>query len=561
MTMTTTEAGTDTASSEPATERTSADPPWRPGFRARVLGLLALLLALGLGAGLLIQRAILYEHLNRTVDNSHDRHTSELEKLVGGRDPRTGEPFRGDVEAIFDTFLSRNLPGTDEAFLTLIDGEVHGRVPGEATVSTPELRAELADLESGARGVFESDRGTVRWLATPLQGEQGTEGVFVVGTFVDDQQRDIESSIRFEAMISLVVLLVSLGVAWVLAGRLLRPVRELTDNARQISESDLSARIPVEGNDEIAQLTRTYNAMLDRLQEAFQTQRRFIDSAGHELRTPITIVRGHLELMGEDPEERRETVELVTDELDRMSRMVDDLLLLAKSEQPDFIVRAPVDADDLTTGLVDRARAVGDRNWVVDSVAEGYLEADQQRLTQAALNLIRNAVEHTRPGDEIGIGTEWALGNLRINVRDHGPGVPEADRERIFERFSRGASGQRRSEGAGLGLSIVRAIAVAHGGTASVASTPGVGSVFTITVPAGPADAHPGVVAVGEPDPAEPADHAPAGGPTTASPGDPTVVSTPADPTVVVPGGNDGPIAPDDPTREIDVEETQWPGS
>ena len=116
-----------------------------------------------------------------------------------------------------------------------------------------------------------------------------------------------------------------------------RPAAALGDTARSISETDLSRRIPVTGNDEIAELARTFNAMLDRLERAFATQRAFVSDASHELRTPITIVRGHLELLGDDPEERRETVALVTDELDRMSRFVDDLLLLARAEREDFL--------------------------------------------------------------------------------------------------------------------------------------------------------------------------------------------------------------------------------
>nr|MBA3281022.1 HAMP domain-containing histidine kinase [Acidimicrobiia bacterium] len=297
-------------------------------------------------------------------------------------------------------------------------------------------------------------------------------------------------------------------------------VRDLTENARDLDESDLSARIPEAGNDEIAQLARTYNAMLDRLQGAFETQRRFVDDAGHELRTPITIVRGHLELMGDDPADRRETIELVTDELDRMARIVDDLLVLARAEQPHFVNREPTDLAALTTGLLERARAMGDRPWVFDGTAEGWFEADPQRLTQAVLNLVRNAVEHTAEGQEIGLGSAWVGNEVHLWVRDHGPGVPVEDREHLFERFHRGASARRRSEGAGLGLAIVSAIVDAHGGQVTLGCPDSGGSVFMISVPAGP-------------------------GATRPAPSDPTVGAGFADPTV-----------PLDPTKE-----PTWPGS
>jgi signal transduction histidine kinase len=282
------------------------------------------------------------------------------------------------------------------------------------------------------------------------------------------------------------ILVVATAAAWFVAGRLLRPVRQLTEAAEAISDTDIDRRIPVVGHDEIARLTHRFNEMLDRLSSAFAIQRAFVDDAGHELRTPITVVRGHLELMGSDPKDRAETVSLVTDELDRMSRIVEDLLVLATAEQPDFLVPDVVEVADLTTEIVVKARALGDREWHLDSCATGEIEADRQRLTQAMLNLARNAHEHTPLDAEVGIGSDWADGAIRFWVRDRGPGVSPEDRERIFERFARGGSGRGRSEGAGLGLAIVRSIAEAHGGRVALSSRPGDGATFTIVLPVRP---------------------------------------------------------------------------
>jgi signal transduction histidine kinase len=320
-------------------------------------------------------------------------------------------------------------------------------------------------------------------LASPLEAGGERVGTFAVATFVTEDRAEIDDTLRVEAAISLVVVALGLAIAWSVAGRLLRPVRDLTANARDLDERDLSARIPEAGNDEIAELARTYNAMLDRLQAGFETQRRFVDDAGHELRTPITIISGHLELMGDDPDDRRETVALVTDELDRMSRMVDDLLVLAKAEQPRFIEPEPLDLAAFSTGLLERARLLGDRRWVLDEHADATVVADGQRLVQATLNLLRNAVEHTAVGGTIAIGTRCADDQLQIWVRDDGPGIDLDEQDRLFERFARGAGGRGRSEGAGLGLAIVRAIAESHGGTVALQSTPGQGATFTITVP------------------------------------------------------------------------------
>jgi signal transduction histidine kinase len=224
--------------------------------------------------------------------------------------------------------------------------------------------------------------------------------------------------------------------------------------------------------------------MLDRVESGVAAQRRFVDDAGHELRTPITIVRGHLEVLDpNDPEDVRATVALVDDELGRMNRMVSDLLLLARSEQPSFLHVEAVDVAALTAEVVEKVEQLGDREWVLETAAHVDARLDPQRITQAVVALADNACRHTGPGDRIALGSQLTGGRLRFWVSDTGAGVDAADRERIFERFSRGSTA-RRSEGAGLGLSIVRAIAVAHGGQVLLDSVPGRGATFTVEIPA-----------------------------------------------------------------------------
>jgi signal transduction histidine kinase len=268
-----------------------------------------------------------------------------------------------------------------------------------------------------------------------------------------------------------------------MADRILAPVRAVNRTAQSISESDLSGRIDVHGSDEISELAGTFNDMLDRLDAAFAAQRRFIDDAGHELRTPITVIQGHLDTLGDDPAERARTLALLDDELARVRRMIDDLITLARADRPDFVRFGPVDLGDLTRAVLDKARGLGPRAWQFDAVGDEPIWADEQRLTQAVLQLAENAVRHTARNDVIAVGSAVQDQEVRLWVRDSGPGVPAEDQAAIFERFVRGRLGRRRAEGSGLGLSIVSAIAHAHGGRVLLDSPVDGGATFTIGFP------------------------------------------------------------------------------
>jgi signal transduction histidine kinase len=249
----------------------------------------------------------------------------------------------------------------------------------------------------------------------------------------------------------------------------------------------MTRRIPVEGDDEVAELGEAFNRMLDRLTVAFASQREFIRDVSHELRTPIAVSRGHLELIAQghinEESDRRETIALVTGELDRMSRFVDDLLLLAKAESPDFLQFETIPLESLATELEAKARALGDRRWVIDAASPRSIVADRQRINQAVANLAQNAVAHTETGDEIGIGADIVDGEAAVWVRDTGTGIPLSEQRRIFSRFSRGVHSRGRYEGTGIGLAIVRAIAEAHGGRVRVVSRPGEGARFELRLP------------------------------------------------------------------------------
>lgn len=462
---------------------------WRRFFgeaRTRISASYIILLLFFTGVSIPAIRQVLFARVQERIERSLDQEIEEFRRLVDGQNPSTGEPFGKDAAAIFDVFLSRNIPGDDEFLLTLLDGELYEYSP--RALPKP-LHSDTALIQTWARAT-EPSQGTVNtavgpiiYRVEPLIVDGEWLGVFAVAHITVGEREEIHETTIVVIQVMVSVFMLSVALAWIAAGRVLAPLKLLTSTVRSISESDLDQRIPMQGNGDLAELATTFNEMMDRLQAAFASQRNFIDDAGHELRTPITIVRGHLELMEIESEEQEETRSLLLDELDRMSRFVEDLILLAKAEQPDFLQVETIDLAVLTEEWMAKGKALAPRNWQLDQVARGKIVGDRQRITQAMMNLAQNATQHTKSSDTIAFGSAIDLSTVRFWVRDTGEGVAIADQQRIFERFARAAHQHRRSEGAGLGLSIVKAIAEAHGGAVSLRSFPREGATFTIILP------------------------------------------------------------------------------
>ncbi|WP_017570330.1 sensor histidine kinase [Nocardiopsis halotolerans] len=441
------------------------------------------------------------------VDSALSQETNEFQEFAGvGRDPDTGEHFT-DVSTLFAVHLKRQYPDEAEILFGWVEetssadggaggapgataqaGRIRqGQEPPFDVSAEPDMVADILESPRG-RGTLDTPAGPMRWekvRALPPGDQGGAAGWFVIGYFTEADDDVVVSTMQTIALVSLVGLAAVSSAAWWVAGRILTPVRLVRQTAAHITEEDLTRRIDVSGRDDIAALAEQFNSMLDRLEGAFTAQRRFVDDAGHELRTPITIVRGHLELMGDDPEERREVVRLVTDELDRMGRIVEDLLLLAKAQQPDFLRSEEVSLAELTSDIDAKVRRLGDRDWRLESMAEGGARLDPQRVTQAVVQLAANAVRHTERGSTLRVGSAFSGGDVLFWVTDQGPGIPPEEHGRIFERFSRGGGAARGDRGAGLGLAIVRAIAEAHHGRVDLRSAPGAGSTFTLVIPTG----------------------------------------------------------------------------
>jgi signal transduction histidine kinase len=477
-------------SGTPTTRRTAVVRGLR-GIRGRVVLGYVLLVAGALVLTMLVVRQVLIVRTDRQIEESLVQEVEELRILADGTDPSTGEPFGTDAAAIFDTFLSRNVTADGEVLLTIVDGEPYKETLGAPVdlAQDAELVRRWSTLEAPLRLDVGSGEDEARTLAVPLLDAGGTTaGVFIVIYFPAGSLAEVGQAVRVIGLVGLAVLIVAAIVALALARRVLQPVSDLTDTARRISDNDLTARFDGSGDDELAVLGVAFNDMLDRLQSGFSAQRDVLDDVAHELRTPITIVRGHLELLDDDPADRAATVELCLDELDRMGRYVDELLLVASARRPDFLSVGPVDVGELAEGLLARSSALADRDWqLVEAPRPGevFVEGDTGRLTQAVLNLAANAAQHTEPGATIELSVQHRGPDVQFSVRDHGPGIAPDVREQMFSRFSRAAgSRSTRPEGTGLGLAIVAAIAEAHGGSVAADDPPGGGARVTVTVPA-----------------------------------------------------------------------------
>lgn len=464
----------------------------RPGglsVRTRVLAAVLALSALGLAVAGSVVFGLQRGQINHRIDDSLRRSVEELHTLADiGIDPETGQEFTRGSQLV-RTVMARTALAQNEGMVGVVDGRValtannsvalrlendHELI--EKIVAQPQTeRIILTSIETG--------QTTYRAVAVPVQlSSDPAHSTFVLAFDYDAELRELGDNFRTYTLISLAALVLISGVGWLVAGRLLAPIRLVRETAKNITETDLSRRIPVSGNDDLSELSRSFNEMLDRLQGSMTAQRQLLDDVGHELRTPITIVQGHLELQdSHDPADVGSVRAVALDELDRMRLLVDDLVTLAGAERPEFVKPRPLEIGQLTDDVLDKARTLGDRRWVVDSRAEHMWSLDPKRMTQAWLQLAANAVKFSPAGSTIAVGSRAASGQLRLWIRDEGAGIAPEDQGRIFERFARGANGTR-AEGSGLGLTIVNAIAHAHGGRVELASAPGQGSTFTIVI-------------------------------------------------------------------------------
>jgi two-component system, OmpR family, sensor kinase len=442
-------------------------------LRTRVTLVSAALMAVVLAATGVFVYLRLQTELRRTVDETL-RSRADAELLVV---QETG---------------SLALEQPDDAFAQLIGPD------GSAVESSTSIAGASALVGGDLGGPTFSEREalTIEGEVVParmLAVQVPDGGVLVVGASLDDQRMTLARLAAALAIGGPLALILAVGVTWLLVGWTLRPVESMRAEAAAISAGDPGRRLPVPGTgDELARLAETLNAMLGRLEEAIERERRFVDDASHELRTPLSNLKAELDLAlrrSRTSDELELALRSASEEADRLARLADDLLALARSDRGRLpIRREPIDVAEMVGGTVDTfaARAF-ERGVGIDVDVPGELRADldELRIRQALGNLLDNGLRYIPAGGRVSVAAQHDDGSLRLEVRDNGPGFPAEFLPVAFEAFARPDVSRSRPEGGtGLGLAIVAAVAQAHGGTAEAANLPGGGAVVVLSIPA-----------------------------------------------------------------------------
>ena len=467
-------------------------------LRLRLLLTLAPLFILGLAAADIGTYAALQTSLLQGADKQLVAINSGVMNVLDNQGRQGQGPPGGDGGIAQEyAFPAGTYGAIVDASGTLTGGALYGGYVA-VTSSHPVFPAGIYNdaneiLTVPGTGTWESYRVSVTSGPTDQPGTQ-----LIVAIPLDGVESTLRTLLLFEIAISSGITIIVLVVTWLLVRRGMRPLERMGATARAIAAGDLGRRVsPSNDRTEVGQLGLALNGMLGQIERAFaerdvteQKLRHFVSDASHELRTPLTSMRGYAELLQRNPDMTRDDVLLavrrIEDETKRMGLLVDDLLLLARLDQGRPLDRAPVDLTSMVNDAVSDARAADPGRAVIAHIeAPIVVTGDDLRLRQAVANLVRNALVHTPAGSPVEVALYAHDGHAVIDVIDHGPGVPDAQRERIFERFHRSDPLRSRDQGgSGLGLSIATAVVGAHGGRISVTDTPGGGATFRIEVPA-----------------------------------------------------------------------------
>lgn len=402
-------------------------------------------------------------------------------KQGAGTIPPGGPPAPEPVRSVFPTWMRSVRFRLTMLYSVMLFGVASIVVGGIYWGLSRSLEEQIADQMSGGTIAFGIEQ-------EQLEDRERLE--------IEVDARTLQTLRRYSIVGLGALFLMSFGVGWFTAGRVLMPIGRITRVARDIQATDLSRRIGLLGpDDDLKQLSDTFDAMLDRLQHAFNNQQRLIHDTSHELRNPLAVMRTNLDVTLSDPdadlEQYHHTTEVVRRSSERMSKLVDDLLAYARHEAATR-VEAPVDLSELVTGIVDEFQGPAEQaDLSISSKVDSGLRVlgHQRSLEQALSNLLANAVRFAPTDSVIDVQAGNDGGWVWITVADDGPGIPEEERARVFQRYVRLGGGEEGrphlagGEGSGLGLAIVREIVQAHRGDVSIIDS-STGAAFAIWIPA-----------------------------------------------------------------------------
>ena len=378
----------------------------------------------------------------------------------------TNQPMQDFAEHYLRTEV---LPEGEVLVVTLTGRSILGSAGSSYLLRTSEVQAwARRPPTSGQRLTLGPDDNSTLVAAAPLRVGTRTIGTLVAAADQSQTRADSARARNLAIGEALLALVAGTAAGYLLLRRLLRRIGRITATADELGQGRLDRRLGDQGtDDEVGELAATFDRMADRVSAAMEAQRRLLSDVSHQLRTPLTVARGHLEVLersgGDDPAEVRETVEVVIDEIDHMRALVERLLMLGRALEPDFLDRAPVDLRTFCLDLLAAVRVLAPRDWQLSAVPDVVVDVDEAKLRGALLNLVDNAVHATTDEDTIALAVAVDCADLRVSVEDSGPGIPPERRDEALERFAR--PGAADSVGSGLGLAIVRAVAEAHGGS------------------------------------------------------------------------------------------------
>ena len=410
---------------------------------------------------------------------------AELESYVQAAAARTSTTSLRDFSILY--LRSHAVPGGNLVEVSLPGQWTVANAGGSNLTAQPLISSLVRIVPAHTVVRAETVRGRdVEILATPIRAGGRAAGVFVAAVDTTGLKPAADAAVRLAIGEAAIALVVGIASAYLLLRRLLRRVGRITDTAEKIGRDQLDDRLGDQGTkDEVARLATSFDSMLDRIQSAVLAQHELLSDVSHQLRTPLTVARGHLELLGRSStsshEEVQESVGIAIAELDRMGRLVERLLVLGRAREPVRRDMHDVDVGLFLGELFAAAQVLADRRWWLDPPPDAVVRFDETEVRGAVLNLIDNAVRATSPGDAIRVSACLADGRLRMTVEDSGPGIPEPDRRFVLDRFARPGSN---GTGNGLGLAIVSAVCHAHGGSVEVGESNLGGASVTMTIAA-----------------------------------------------------------------------------